>query len=300
MHAVWLLFALSVFTPPAAFAQSDARGSSDHPILSRYPGSIIRFYSQREFDKYPLALAVEKGRPSGVKDLEGKVTKITYQNPPGRSSYEIFSNYRDALAKAGYQTLFTCEAAACGMAMYWQQLNGLYASGGPREARFLTVRGKSGQSDYTVALSVNTGYAIVHIVEQKAMEGGLVTASAAELAEGIDRDGHIPVYAIYFDTAKATLKPESKPALEEIAKMLKNKTGLKLHVVGHTDNTGGMAMNMKLSADRAASVVTALSTVHGIAASRLEAHGVGPLAPVATNNTEDGRAKNRRVDLVAQ
>jgi outer membrane protein OmpA-like peptidoglycan-associated protein len=293
-----LLLALSLVS--LGFAQRDVTGSKDHPILTRYPGSSIRFYKQLEFDKYPLALAVADNRPAGVKNIEGATTKITYENPAGRSAYEIFTNYRDALKKAGYQELFSCEGDACGRAMYWQQLNGLYASGGPKEARFLTVRGKSNGKDYTVAMSVNTGYTIVHFVEHKAMETGLVAATAAEMAEGIDRDGHISVYAIYFDTGKADLKPESNQALVEIAKLLTSRPDLKIHVVGHTDSTGLFASNMKLSNDRAASVVRSLTTDHKIAAARLTANGAGPLAPVASNKTEEGRAKNRRVDLVSQ
>lgn len=140
----------------------------------------------------------------------------------------------------------------------------------------------------------------VHVVEAKAMEGGLVTASAAELAAGLDRDGHVRVYNIYFDTGKADLKPESKPALDEVAALLKNRAGLRLMVVGHTDATGALDLNMRLSAERAATVVKALATTYGVAAGRLAAHGVGPLAPVASNRTEDGKAKNRRVDLVEQ
>jgi outer membrane protein OmpA-like peptidoglycan-associated protein len=296
-HRSFFLFLLAA---AVAFAQRDVSGSKDHPILARYPGSFIRFYEQVDFDKYPLALSVTNNRPAGVKEIEGRLTKITYQNPAGRSSFEIFSNYREALKKAGYQDLFTCEGQACGQAMYWQQLNGLYASGGPREARNLTVRGKSGGHDCTVAISVNTGFTIIHIVEHKAMESGLVAASAAELAEGIDRDGHISVYAIYFDTGRADLKPESNPALVEIARLLATKPTLKLHVVGHTDSTGVFGANMTLSHDRAASVVRALTTDHKVAAARLTSNGVGPLVPVATNTTEEGRAKNRRVDLVGQ
>ncbi len=293
------LFSIVLFAVPLQ-AQRDVGGSQDHPVVTRYPGSLIRFYNQVDFDKYPLALAVENRRPGGVKQIEGKVTKITYQNPAGRSAHEIFSNYRDALVKAGYQTLFSCAGADCGMAMYWQQLNGLYASGGPREVQGLVVRGKTGGKDVTVAMSVNTGFSILHIVEHKAMEAGLVTASAAELASGLERDGHISVYAIYFDTGSTVLKAESSPALAEIGKLMAAKPELRLHVVGHTDSTGGLAVNMKLSAGRAASVVKALTGEHGVSAARLESHGVGPLAPVATNATEEGKAKNRRVDLVSQ
>jgi len=103
---------------------------------------LIRFYEQREFAKYSLALAVVNNRPGSVKEIEGKVTKISYQNPPGRSAHEVFTNYRDALMKAGDQSLFSCEGPSCGFAMYWQKFNGLYASGGPRDVRFPTVRGR--------------------------------------------------------------------------------------------------------------------------------------------------------------
>jgi OOP family OmpA-OmpF porin len=113
------------------------------------------------------------------------------------------------------------------------------------------------------------------------METGLVTASAADLAAGIVRDGHINVYAIYFDTGKAALKPESGPALAEVGRLMKSKPALKLHVVRHRDNTGQLAMNMKLSGDRAASVMKAVTADHGVGAERLDAHGVRPLAPVA-------------------
>jgi outer membrane protein OmpA-like peptidoglycan-associated protein len=283
------------------FAQkTDVRNSRDHNVLSRYPGSIIQEYSQRDYDQYPLALGVANNRPANVQQIEGAVTKISYVNPPGRSAFEIYKNYEDALKKAGFETLWTCAAAACGQPMHWNTLNGLAGSGSIGDIRYLTVRGKVNNRPVTVAMAVGTSHTRVHIVEGKAMDAGLVTASAAELAEGIDRDGHIPVYAIYFDTGKATLKPESTPALEQIAKLLQSRASLKLIVVGHTDNTGAMDLNMKLSADRAAAVMAALTSSFRIEASRLRAHGAGPLAPVASNRTEEGRAKNRRVDLVEQ
>jgi outer membrane protein OmpA-like peptidoglycan-associated protein len=291
------VFFVSLF--PVA-AQNDTRGSSDHPILTRYPGSVIRHYTQVEFDRYPLALAVKANKPDSVQQIEGKITKISYQNPAGRSVHEIYSNYEAALKKAGYQQLFTCEGVACGYAIGWQNLNGLSASGGMRTRRYLTMRGHTGGRPVTVAMSVSDSYTVLHVIESKPMQSGLVTASAAELAEGLDRDGHIAVYAIYFDTGSAALKPESKPALDEIAKLMASRPQLKLHVVGHTDSTGSFDLNRQLSADRAASVVKALTTDHKVAAARLMAHGVGPLAPVATNANEEGRAKNRRVDLVAQ
>jgi outer membrane protein OmpA-like peptidoglycan-associated protein len=149
-------------------------------------------------------------------------------------------------------------------------------------------------------MAVNATGTTVHVIETKAMEGGLVTASAAELAAGLDRDGHISVYNIYFDTGKADLRPESKPALDQVAALLENQAGLRLMVVGHTDSTGALDVNMRLSADRAAAVVKVLTSTYGVAVARLSPHGAGPLAPVASNRTEEGKARNRRVDLVEQ
>lgn len=124
--------------------------------------------------------------------------------------------------------------------------------------------------------------------------------NADALAAGIDAEGLIAVYAILFDTGKSTVKAESKAAIAEIARLLKSRMNLKLFVVVHTDSTGGFESNIKLSRDRAAAVSQALVTGHGIAAMRLTAQGIGPLSPVATNGTDEGRAKNRRAELVAQ
>jgi outer membrane protein OmpA-like peptidoglycan-associated protein len=110
----------------------------------------------------------------------------------------------------------------------------------------------------------------------------------------------VALYGIYFDSAKAEVKPESQPALTEIAKLLGSNPKLKLHVVGHTDSTGEVAKNIELSRARAKAVALALTTKYSVPAWRLRAEGVGPLSPVASNADEGGRAKNRRVELVEQ
>jgi outer membrane protein OmpA-like peptidoglycan-associated protein len=117
---------------------------------------------------------------------------------------------------------------------------------------------------------------------------------------GIKTEGHIAIYGINFDTNKSEIKPESDAAIAEIAKLLKQDATLKLHVVGHTDNVGGLDANMKLSQARAEAVKATLLSKHGIAASRLSTFGAGPYCPVSTNLTEEGRTKNRRVELVQQ
>ena len=126
-----------------------------------------------------------------------------------------------------------------------------------------------------------------------------VVATAANLS-GIASTGHTVVNGILFDTGKADVKPESDPALQEVAKMLKSDPRLKVYVVGHTDNVGGLAANMDLSKRRAAAVVLALTTKYGVSAGQLQSYGDGPYAPVASNDSADGRALNRRVELVKQ
>jgi outer membrane protein OmpA-like peptidoglycan-associated protein len=139
----------------------------------------------------------------------------------------------------------------------------------------------------------------LRIVEKQEMVQHVV-ADAASFRDGLKSNGHVAVEGIYFDTAKSVLKPESTPALQEVAKLLKADPSLKLWVVGHTDSVGAVDANMKLAQTRAEAVVAALTTTHGVAPGRLKGYGVGPLAPIASNDAEDGRAKNRRVELVKQ
>jgi outer membrane protein OmpA-like peptidoglycan-associated protein len=135
------------------------------------------------------------------------------------------------------------------------------------------------------------------IIEKQAMQQD-VTMDAKALAGNIGDTGRVAVYGIYFDTGKSELKPESGPALIEIGKLLQQNPALKIYVVGHTDMVADVATNVKLSQARAQSVMNALITQHRISRERLIAYGDGPYAPVASNKTEEGRSKNRRVELV--
>jgi outer membrane protein OmpA-like peptidoglycan-associated protein len=173
--------------------------------------------------------------------------------------------------------------------------------------RYLSAKLARATGDVHVSLHIGQwtdltrGSAVyLYVIESKPMEGALIKVDAAALGGDIGKSGHVAVYGIYFDTGKADVKPESDAALTEIAKLLQQDAKLKLLVVGHTDNVGTLAANMDLSKRRAESVVQVLTTKHGVASTRLIAQGAGPLAPVVSNSTEDGRAKNRRVELVQQ
>jgi len=141
---------------------------------------------------------------------------------------------------------------------------------------------------------------LLDVVEDKPMESKMVTVDAAKMSKDIAATGRVALYGLYFDTDKADLKPESAPSLAEIGKLLKAEPGLKVYIVGHTDNVGVFDYNMSLSQRRAKSVVDQLVQSYGIAPDRLRAAGAGMIAPVATNDDEAGRAKNRRVEIVKQ
>ena len=294
-----LALCLMITTPSETFGQ-DARGSADHPIITRYPGQMITRYEMKEFDQYNLVLGIARNRPSDVRQLEGKVTRIMYKNPPNRSTLEILRNFENALRRSGAQILFNCAGDACGFIANWYPVNGIRSMGYSRDNQYTASRATKSGSGIYISVFVGTSSTQVDVIEVKEMEGGLVSVNSDALKADIERDGHVAVYEILFDTGKATLKPESESVIGEIARMLSDQPHLRLHVVGHTDGTGAFDMNMKLSSDRAQAVVQSLITRHGVATSRLNAHGVGPLAPVSSNATEDGREKNRRVELVAQ
>jgi outer membrane protein OmpA-like peptidoglycan-associated protein len=286
---------------PVVCVAQDIANSKDHPIISRYPGQTIRGFDVKEFDNYKLVLSVNRtGAPDKVDQLEGKVTRITYRNPSGRSTTEIFRNFEDALKAAGAQIFFSCSGRDCGTPIRWTSVNGIRDMGGIIHNRYVSARVRKGSAETFVSVFVGGQSTQLDVIEPKPVETGLVTVNADAMAAGIDADGHIALYSILFDTAKSTLKPDSRSAIAEIAKLLRNRPSLKLMVVGHTDSTGGLETNMRLSRDRAAAVMQSLISDHGIAATRLSAHGVGLLSPVASNAKEEGRAKNRRVDLVEQ
>jgi flagellar motor protein MotB len=282
----------------------DAAGSKDHPLISRYPASTINEYRQRDFDEYELPLSkVADGKYARTQHVEGKVTMIYYVTPEGKSAVEIFRNYESALKNGGFRELFTCDKTCGGTPPSGASVDDAFGNYG-EDTRYLAAKLARAQGDVYVALWVyDSGFDIktfLTVVEAKPMETGLVTVNAAALASDITRTGHASVYGIYFDTGKADVKPESDATLNEIAKLLQQDPSLKLYVVGHTDNVGTLASNMDLSRRRAAAVTHALTTKHGVAAARLSPQGAGPIAPVASNDSEDGRAKNRRVELVKQ
>jgi outer membrane protein OmpA-like peptidoglycan-associated protein len=272
----FILLSAAVLAASPALAQKDKAGCTDHPLFpTRMPGYYIESCKLEEFGFYEFFT-----RKPPRRRVEGKHTFLTYAISPGAtqaSALAVVRNYEAALQKVGATEITTDRNAA-----WW--VNAKVA--------------KAGQEAWAEAQKGN-GKIWIHVVEVKAMQQ-YVVADAAALGSDIKSTGHVAVYGINFDTSKAVVRPDSKPALDEIGKLLKADPALKLKVVGHTDMVGTVEANMTLSQARAEAVVQALVGQYGIAAARLKGYGVGPLAPVASNDNDEGRAKNRRVELVKE
>jgi outer membrane protein OmpA-like peptidoglycan-associated protein len=277
MNKVWivLVFGLGLFLSTDVFAQADAANCKDHSLFpSRMPDYRIEACKIEDFGRYEFYAVKGPKTPA-----EGRFTFITYAYTGAKgaepSGLAVVRNYENAITSVDGEVLQSDPNR-------W-------------------INGKITKDGLEVWAQVEKGNGKIwlRIIEKKAMEQH-ITADAAALGNDIRSTGHVAVYGINFDTAKSTIKPESAQAIAEIGKLLMADPGLKVFVVGHTDNVGSVDSNMKLSQDRAEAVLQSLVKDHGIAADRLRAAGCGAFAPVATNDTEEGRAKNRRVELVKQ
>lgn len=309
-------------TYAAAQMPPDAPGAKDHPAISRYAGSWLVGFEQRGFDEVTLPAGA-----TATARVEGAVTRLHYLAPAGRGLVEVQRNYEDALLRAGAKRLDGCSAAACGNRALrallgppktlstgqlagWDPatLTGEFLP--PEEARYWYGTLDAGGRTLHVVVLSGPSYVqdlrklhvatLVQVVEPKAMEGGQVTVDAKALGQALQAQGRIALYGVFFDTGKAELKPESKAQLDEMARLLQQQPALKVHVVGHTDNQGSLEANLALSRQRAQAVVDALVKTHKVDPRRLGAAGVASYAPLAGNGDEAGRARNRRVELVAQ
>lgn len=300
---------------------SDIPGAKDNSLLKRYEGSFIFQYSQKEFDEYALALGkalnpFDTGKKiEKEQTVEGRVTRISYVAPNGRSTLEVFRNYESELKAKGFQTLFTGSKEELGYD-FSHRYDGVYSQvfdSADYNPRFVAAKLSQPSGDVYATVFVGGYYSgttgdlqleknqtvvQVDIVETKAMEEKMVKVTAEKMASSLEATGRIALYGIYFEFNKADIKPESAGTLEEIAKLLGSDAGLKLLVTGHTDNVGSFESNRTLSERRAQAVVRELVARYHIANERLFPFGVSFAAPAASNNTEEGRAKNRRVELV--
>lgn len=269
-----LIMLSSLLAATAGAQQKDDPRCKDHALFTRMPDSWIHHCQEKTFDAYAFPTSATKKTT-----VEGRYWSIFYYPQAAAktrpSELQILRNFENAATKLGGQLVFASKT---------------------RETLRLTRDGK----EFWIEVGAEfTGKYGLTIVEKGAMTQD-IQANADAFAGDIERTGHAAVYGILFDTDKADIKPESAQAIGEVAKLLKARPALKLHVVGHTDNAGPVEHNLTLSQARAQAVLQALVRGHGIVATRLRSFGAGPYAPVASNDDEGGRAKNRRVELVKQ
>ena len=270
---------LVVVALPCAAQEKDIPGSKDPRLLTRMPGFYISGYKDVQFDAHEFLVQTPKA--VGKQHAEGHQTYWRYDitsaaaaTPP--SKLQIARNYQNAVERLGGKKMYDA------------------GPGNDYDSTFLIS--KNGTDTWIELNPIGTMYTLLIVEVQKMQQD--VVANADALKGGLADSGHVEVPGIFFDTAKSDIKPESGPAIDEIAKLLTNNPALKVGIVGHTDMVGDATANLKLSQARAQSVITDLVSRHGIAAARLVAFGAGPWAPVASNKTDDGRARNRRVELV--
>jgi OOP family OmpA-OmpF porin len=309
---------------------ADIRGSQDYPLLGRYQGSEIVGYQVTEYDETTVLdgpfdpVDTSKWAGPGFKDVEGRIILIYYKLPEGRSTLEVMRNYEDSLKGKGFSIVFSCASSkgtcfqsgepdsgyhlgsAIGDPLKLPKLLDDYTNNWFQEGgRYLLARLDRPEGAVYAALYLgesNQGnVAVVKIVETKEMETGKIEfISASDMDAALTDSGKVLIYGILFDFDKDVIKSESKPTLDEIATLLKSNPELKLRIVGHTDNKGTAEYNSDLSQRRAANVVAALTSEYSIEPGRLSSEGAGMTQPVDTNDTDEGRAKNRRVELVKQ
>jgi outer membrane protein OmpA-like peptidoglycan-associated protein len=326
-----------------AFLSKDLPSAGDHPLVGRYTGSVLLAKTEKAFDELKLPSGPAQGKSyasdkqfSAMVTAQGKVTRMIYVAPAGRSSLEVTTNFTDSVAARGFEPVYRCAGNDCGESFVvlkyrwdrpetkvvgpnYEQLRRLlidasfdqlldprytlFKKSGPAGDTYVAVYGgtHTGGSfgTYSEALRDRVGV-LVEVIEPRAMEKRMEMVSAEQITGDIASQGKAVFYGILFDFDKADIKPESEPQLAEMAKFLKANPALRAFVIGHTDNKGTLDYNVSLSNRRADAVVKALAARHGIDAKRLVPRGLGPMSPVATNRSDEGRAKNRRVELVEQ
>ncbi|MEQ8557177.1 MAG: OmpA family protein [Henriciella sp.] len=318
------IVAAAFIAAPASLYAQDADGVVEHPMIERYPGQVIAWQHIENYQpvKIPVGPVTGYRQIEEVIETEGRVTRTFYKyEGEDRSFSEVYKNYLDALEAEDFEILGKgMSADRKGNDVGSRNWTGVYFiynpfSRGGEANTMVSGTSSSGGAGAIVARkdrASGTAYVTIHveqhsknyvgtlidIVEVEAAQTGLVVVDAEAIGSDIEEYGRVVLDGVVFDFDKATLKPESKAALDEIAKYLKANPDKSFYVVGHTDSKGTFAYNNKLSSDRALAVADSLKQDYDIASERLEPHGIGPLSPVFSNTQDAGREKNRRVELV--
>jgi len=313
-----------------ARSDSDMPVSHDHPKIPRIADTTIIGFAESSYDEGVFVTGAAGGKLV-TENVEGKRTRIVYMGPTTLSPLAVLRNYQKAFHDLGkVEEVYSCTGHDClqnlGDAFVWRKSNQIptifaypeqmYGGRGYKDQVYWYGKVTSPESLYHVSVysAVSTppefidhdwairvrNHPLIHleVLEVADFKPALEVVTAEDMTTKIRQKGHIALYGIRFDFDSDQLKPESDLTLNEIAKALQADPALRIYVVGHTDNTGTLEYNEDLSTRRAVAVVNELSSEYGIARDRMVPIGAGLIAPVATNKTEEGRALNRRVELV--
>lgn len=289
-------------------------------VLSGFEGSTMLGRYEADFDRLAYAESLERDAP--VEGVEGALLSRIFEKPEGRSNLEVFRSYERELTAGGF-TIHYASSLTSPMSFKLKQMydpphtpsfkERVYAKpdgsgrvgaldlafvAGVADHYLVASRTAGGEERWVaVLLSGSRPYYMVEELTLEAMEEGTVTLDLETMRSEIASSGKIAIYDIHFATGSADIEPRSAAGLAVIASYLQ-ETRDRFYIVGHTDDTGSLETNMRLSDARAAAVKQALVASQGVDASRLETRGVGPLAPVSSNTDDAGRALNRRVEIV--
>jgi outer membrane protein OmpA-like peptidoglycan-associated protein len=304
--ALALLAADPALPAPAATAVSD---NGPWPSLVRpIPGAKVVDRSTRSFDEYwmPLGKLIGDGQAEKNELLEGKWTHLSLTGPEGRSVADAYRVYEQQMTKAGLEVMYACKGVECGEG--GRKTNGDWWALSDNR-RFLAARLQRAEGDIWVSVHVHarsTTALVEHELDFVEMKPPAQPppprneADPATLGMELKTTGHVVLHSLGFVEGRPVVLPESEPVVKAIAELLVRDPGLKLHVVVHSDYAMPAAASLDLTKKQAAAVVTMLTRRHGIPAARIHAAGLGPLAPIAPNETDEGRTLNRRVELVPE
>jgi len=309
-----LATALITLSMPA-IAETDEEGSSDHPLLSRYPGFYIDTYKSTEFNRAQIITSAMDDGSYDLRDVEGQVTNIEYRiRNESISGFQLYSNYRNALENLDAEFIFSCfgqeECGGSGNDFYNESVPYAGLFGGDRidffnEFGILSAKvTQDGQDAHIMIVTAanNNDRRRVHqtIVRSAALDVDNIGIGTIEsVSTAIAETGTVVLDGVYFASGTAELTVESDATLDVAAAYLSENAQTSYFIVGHTDWEGSYDLNLSLSEDRAQSVVNALVN-RGVSDERLTSVGIGPVSPVANNGSEAGRTLNRRVELVLQ
>ncbi|WP_287156849.1 OmpA family protein [Euryhalocaulis sp.] len=268
-------------------------GASDHPDIGRYSGSKITQFERVEYDAQRMLVDADE---ETYADVEGEVTRIVYDTPEGASLLQITRSFEQRLEGKDWDILVICADAACGglgrlRATAWGPLLGA-------SYQVLTARKQTETGETHAQIIAAPNFININIVENAEFENKVVDAAVVQ--EELAAQGKMAFYDIHFDTDSATLTGDSDETISLIAEVLEADPGLNIVIVGHTDNEGELDYNIELSRARAAAVADRLIESHDVSEARVKSAGVAFLSPVTTNATAEGRALNRRVEIVVR